>query len=190
MHHLTVPQSSVIEFWTPQHQAILTWAELQQGSILYTTEASQFRKAQRSPPEPAHPVLTPGQYHFLNSWLEWTSQNDWSYCYVLFLHFQMPAIKQNELIFNQIKYVNTQLSKLFCSLFRFPLASRTNSEYCGNCSTQTPKRQPRKPPCSSQNYVYYLTHAVKEGNNTFRYFRSTGQVVTAGECKSASINNN
>lgn len=76
-------------------------------------------KSPESSPRSAHPVLTPWQYHSLNSWLEWTSQNDWSYCYVLFLHFQMPAIKQNELIYNPIQYVNAQLPKLFCSLFRF-----------------------------------------------------------------------
>lgn len=88
----------------------------------------------------------------------------------------MPAIKQNELIFYQTKYVNAQLPKLFCSLFRFPLASRINQKSEGTAAHKHQKAAWEVFMFLTELCVYYFTHAVtsvglSEGNNSFRFLQ-------------------
>lgn len=101
IHHLIIPQSLVIESW--KHSTVASHSHTRRASIrqdFVHTSLHRFLKAHRATAAEPQTVLTLGQYRSLNSWLEWTFQNDWSYCYVLFLHFQMPVIKQNEVVFN------------------------------------------------------------------------------------------
>lgn len=101
---------------------------------------------------------------------------------MLFLHFQMPARKQNELIFNPSEYVNAQLPKLFCSLFKSLLASRINQNIGGITAHKEQKGSLGRPHAPHRTVCAdYFTSAVilvglREGKNTFRYFQeySTG----------------